>query len=218
MLGPQARRSATAAAEGGPGFTPLARRLAAASPFPPPPPLPPPRSSAPSLSAQPCLSPGGSRRLGPAARPSHVTRGGAEGGRQARPALRRHPPRRHRVAGHRRAASSPQGAAAPRPCPAAAERARRGEPASFPPLRLFRCSFPEVKVSVGFLKFSVKIFSEIPRELGYQQPPKSVKMTRLEVCWEYDEQKTLKAATKLVWIYYIGFSPVLTRGMSTHIQ
>ncbi|XP_049647637.1 formin-A-like [Accipiter gentilis] len=32
-----------------------------------------------------------------------------------------------------------------------------------------------VKVSVGFLKFSVKIFSEIPRELGYQQPPKSVK-------------------------------------------
>lgn len=35
-----------------------------------------------------------------------------------------------------------------------------------------------VEVSVGFLKFSVKIFSEIPRALGYQQPPKSVKVGR----------------------------------------
>jgi len=35
-----------------------------------------------------------------------------------------------------------------------------------------------VQVSVGFLKSPVKIFSEIPRESGYQQPPESVKVSR----------------------------------------
>lgn len=86
MLGPQAGRSATA--EGGPELAPLARRLAAASPRPPRRPRSPPRSSAPSLSAPLRLSPGGGCRPCPAARPSHVTREGADGeGRPGRPCV-----------------------------------------------------------------------------------------------------------------------------------
>ncbi|XP_031982215.1 uncharacterized protein LOC116452142 [Corvus moneduloides] len=135
MLGSRAGRSAAAAAQGGPGLVPLARRLAAA-PAPSPPSLPPPlflllffffllrcyyqcrhslllRSAAPSLPAQPCLSPDSRHRLGPAARPSHVTRGGRRGGGSARP-LRRHP----RAAGSRPAPRCPS-PSAPRSSPAA---------------------------------------------------------------------------------------------------
>lgn len=35
-----------------------------------------------------------------------------------------------------------------------------------------------VKVSVGFLSSSVKIFGEIPEESGYQHPPKSLKVSK----------------------------------------
>lgn len=75
---------------------------------------------APSLSAQPCLSPGGSHRLGPAARPSHVTGGGGKAG----PAGSLPPPP---------AASPPQGAAARPPCPLRAE----GPPSCLLPLWVF---------------------------------------------------------------------------------